>query len=67
MIEDRLHWVRDMDDDEDRSQIRTASAPQSWPPCGTSLSRSCGSLATPASPPQFATTPAAQTGHYKRS
>jgi hypothetical protein len=28
MIEDRLHWVRDLDFDEDRSQIRTASAPQ---------------------------------------
>jgi predicted transposase YbfD/YdcC len=28
MIEDRLHWVRDMDFDEDRSQARTASAPQ---------------------------------------
>ena len=28
MIEDRLHWIRDMDFDEDRSQIRTASAPQ---------------------------------------
>jgi predicted transposase YbfD/YdcC len=28
MIEDRLHWVRDMDWDEDRSQVRTASAPQ---------------------------------------
>jgi predicted transposase YbfD/YdcC len=27
-IEDRLHWVRDMDWDEDRSQVRTASAPQ---------------------------------------
>ncbi|MGI8446111.1 MAG: ISAs1 family transposase [Streptosporangiaceae bacterium] len=27
-IEDRLHWVRDMDWDEDRSQIRTASAPR---------------------------------------
>ena len=27
-IEDRLHWVRDMDYDEDRSQIRTASAPR---------------------------------------
>jgi hypothetical protein len=27
-IEDRLHWVRDMDFDEDRSQIRTASGPQ---------------------------------------
>jgi predicted transposase YbfD/YdcC len=28
MIEDRLHWVRDMDFDEDRSQIRTASGPR---------------------------------------
>jgi predicted transposase YbfD/YdcC len=27
-IEDRLHWVRDMDYDEDRSQVRTASGPQ---------------------------------------
>ena len=27
-IEDRLHWVRDMDYDEDRSQVRTASAPR---------------------------------------
>jgi predicted transposase YbfD/YdcC len=27
-IEDRLHWVRDMDYDEDRSQIRTASGPR---------------------------------------
>ena len=28
MIEDRLHWVRDLDYDEDRSQVRTAGAPQ---------------------------------------
>ena len=27
-IEDRLHWVRDMDFDQDRSQIRTASGPR---------------------------------------
>jgi hypothetical protein len=26
-IEDRLYWVRDMDFDEDRSQVRTASGP----------------------------------------
>jgi predicted transposase YbfD/YdcC len=36
MIEDRLHWVRDMDFDEDRSQIRTGSGPASWPACATS-------------------------------
>jgi predicted transposase YbfD/YdcC len=27
-IEDRPHWVRDLDFDEDRSQIRTASGPR---------------------------------------
>jgi predicted transposase YbfD/YdcC len=27
-IEDRLHWVRDLDFDEDRCQIRTASGPR---------------------------------------
>jgi predicted transposase YbfD/YdcC len=27
-IEDRLHWVRDMDFDEDRSQVRTSSGPR---------------------------------------
>jgi hypothetical protein len=27
-IEDRLHWVRDMDFHEDRSQVRTASGPR---------------------------------------
>jgi len=27
MIADRLHWVRDMDYDEDRSQVRTANGP----------------------------------------
>ena len=27
-IEDRLHWVRDMDFGEDRSQVRTASGPR---------------------------------------
>ncbi len=27
-IEDRLHWVRDIDFDEDRSQDRTASSPR---------------------------------------
>jgi hypothetical protein len=27
-IEDRLHWVRDTDYDEDRSQVRTAAGPQ---------------------------------------
>jgi hypothetical protein len=28
VIEDRLHWVRDVDYDEGRSQVRTGSGPQ---------------------------------------
>ena len=28
LIEDRLHWVRDNDFDEDRSQVRTAAGPR---------------------------------------
>jgi hypothetical protein len=27
-MEDRLHWVRDIDFDEDRCQIRTAAGPR---------------------------------------
>jgi hypothetical protein len=27
-IEDRLHWIRDLDFDEDRSQIRTGNGPR---------------------------------------
>lgn len=37
-IEDRLHWVRDVTYDEDRSRVRTGNAPTSWPPCATSRS-----------------------------
>ncbi|MEK8142390.1 transposase [Streptomyces sp. M10(2022)] len=29
-IENRLHWVRDVTFDEDRSQVRTGQAPASW-------------------------------------
>jgi hypothetical protein len=64
MIEDRLHWVRDLDFDEDRSQIRTASGPRIM---ATSPSPSCGWPATPASPPRCAIKPADQTGRYGRS
>ena len=28
LIEDRLHWVRDMDWDEDRSRVRTGNGPR---------------------------------------
>jgi len=32
-IENRLHWVRDVTFDEDRSQIRTGAAPQATAAC----------------------------------
>ncbi len=55
-IEDRLHWIRDVIYDEDRSQVRTASGPASWPPSATSPSASCAWQGTLASPPPCATT-----------
>ena len=64
LIEDRLHWVRDMDWDEDRSRVRAASAPRVM---ATSPSPSCAWPARPASPLSGAVTLVAQTGHYGRS
>jgi predicted transposase YbfD/YdcC len=40
-IEDRLHWVRDLDFGEDRSQFAPPAAPTSWPACATWSSPSC--------------------------
>ena len=34
-IENRVHWVRDVTFDEDRSQVRTGNAPQSLPSATT--------------------------------
>ncbi|MDQ3764375.1 MAG: transposase [Actinomycetota bacterium] len=34
-IENRLHWVRDVTYDEDRSQVRTSTGPAPWPLSGT--------------------------------
>jgi Transposase DDE domain len=42
LIENRLHWIRDVTYDEDRSQVRAATAPASWPACATWPSPSCG-------------------------
>jgi predicted transposase YbfD/YdcC len=66
-IEDRLHWVRDMDYDEDCSQVRTASGPRvmaTMRNLALTILRLAGhaSIAAP-----FATTPAGQNGHYERS
>ena len=41
LTEDRLHWVRDLDRDEDRPQVRTASGPPVRPPYAISPSPSC--------------------------
>ena len=41
LIEDRLHWVRDVTYDEDRSQVRTSNGPGSWPACATWPSPFC--------------------------
>ncbi|MGA5135430.1 ISAs1 family transposase [Streptomyces olivoreticuli] len=37
-IENRLHWVRDVTFDEDRSQVRTGNGPERWQASATSLS-----------------------------
>ena len=42
MIADRLHWVRDMDYDEDRSQVRTANGPPVMAILRNLASPSCG-------------------------
>ena len=41
-IENRLHWVRDVTFDEDRSQVRTGAAPQVMRPCATWSLPWCG-------------------------
>jgi predicted transposase YbfD/YdcC len=53
-----LHHVRDVTFAEDASQVRTGTAPGSWPACATSPSASC-ERTTPATwPPPYAATPA---------
>ena len=67
MIQDRLHWVRDMDFDEDPSQAPTASAtghgclekPRYHNPAAGRLRQHRH--------PHFAATPAGRTSPYRRS
>jgi predicted transposase YbfD/YdcC len=68
MIEDRLHRVRDLDFDEDRSQIRTASAPQvtaALRNLAITIPRLAGhaSIATRTSPPRSQAGPAPTNDH----
>jgi predicted transposase YbfD/YdcC len=63
-IEDRLHWVRDMDFDEDRSQVRTASGPRiSGQPAQLAITILPGGAACHAA----ALRHARPAGHYGRS
>ena len=67
MIEDRLHWVRGMDFDEDRSQIRTGSGPRVMASLRNlvfTILRLAGAISIAAA---CAITPAGRTGHYGRS
>jgi predicted transposase YbfD/YdcC len=57
-IENRLHRVRDVTYDEDRSAVRTGHGPRSWPPSATSPSPHSACPASPTSPPAYAITPA---------
>ena len=66
-IEDRLHWVRDMDFDEDHSQIRTASGPRimaSLHNLAISILRLAGTTSIAAA---LRITPAAPAAHCKQS
>jgi Transposase DDE domain len=58
LIEDPLHWVRDLDFDEDRSQVRTASGPRVMATL-RNLAITILRLAGHASTPPCATTPVA--------
>jgi predicted transposase YbfD/YdcC len=50
-IENKLHLVRDVTCDEDRSQIRTGTGPRSWPPYATPPWVHSAPPASPTSPP----------------
>ena len=67
-IEDRLHWIRDLDFDEDRSQIRTGNGPRIMATLRNlvvTILRLAG--ATNIAPALRATTPAGPAGPSRRS
>ena len=66
-IEDRLHWVRDLDFGEDRSQVRTASGPRIMASLrNLAITHLAAVPGRPASPPPCATT-TSTTGRSKPS
>jgi len=66
-IEDRMHWVRDMDSDEDRSQVRTASSPRIMASLRNLVIIILRLAGQPASPPPCVTTPGGPAGPYEQS
>ena len=66
-VENKLHWIRDVTFAEDLSQIRTGTAPRTWPPYATSPSAATASPAPPTSPPPAATSPDTPTGSCRCS
>ena len=59
VIENQLHWVRDVTLGEDAHQLRTGSAPQAMATCATPPWHCCGSPARAPSPPPPRRSPAA--------
>jgi predicted transposase YbfD/YdcC len=61
-IENRLHWVRDVTYQEDKSLVRTRNAPRVMASLPVWPSAFCAWTATSTSPPPTATTPAIRSG-----
>ncbi|MEU8161966.1 hypothetical protein [Micromonospora parva] len=60
---EQVHWVRDVTDDEDRSQIRTGTGPQVMAVLRNAAIAHYAPQASPTSPPPTATTPATAPAH----
>ncbi len=57
IIENRLHFVRDVTFREDASKVHTGHGPETWPPSAASRSTSSAQPDTPTSPPASARCP----------
>ena len=66
-IENKVHWVRDVTYDEDRSQIRTGTGPQVMAALRNAAIGALRLPASPTSPPPTDTTPATAPDHWPYS